>query len=82
MVPSGCASSLWDWAILGFAPSPPTPLPRVRGRGEITTSPSPSIGARHAFAAAGFAFPGLFPGSESMAPKLDSLLQSHARSHR
>jgi len=34
MVPRGYTRSLRDWAILGFAPSPPTPLPRVRGRGE------------------------------------------------
>jgi len=24
MVPSSCMSSLWDWATLGFAPSPPS----------------------------------------------------------
>jgi len=34
MVPRGYTRSLRDWAILGFAPSPPTPLSRVRGRGE------------------------------------------------
>jgi len=62
-----------------FRPLTPDPSPPKRGRGEIIACLPPCIGARHAFAASGFAFHRLFPGSESMAPKFNFLLRTESK---
>ena len=55
-------------------------LPNANARKHgIASDLLPCIGARHAFAASGFAFHGLLPGSESMAPKFNLLQQVHVR---